>query len=83
MDSSACTACCGSAGRGETARTDHDSRSGPDGPGKNSGPIDDDTIDGDRAYIINAGEVLAHGEPQLLLDNPDVREIYLGHDFKM
>ena len=37
----------------------------------------------DRAYIINAGEVLAHGEPQLLLDNPDVREIYLGHDFKM
>ncbi|HBH36110.1 MAG TPA: LPS export ABC transporter ATP-binding protein [Gammaproteobacteria bacterium] len=37
----------------------------------------------DRAYIINSGEVLAHGEPQALLDNPDVREIYLGHDFQM
>lgn len=37
----------------------------------------------DRAYIINSGEVLAHGEPQLLLDNPDVREVYLGHDFHM
>ncbi len=37
----------------------------------------------DRAYIINAGEVLAHGEPQTLLNNPDVREVYLGHDFQM
>lgn len=37
----------------------------------------------DRAYIINEGAVLAHGEPQTLLDNPDVREIYLGHDFQM
>jgi lipopolysaccharide export system ATP-binding protein len=37
----------------------------------------------DRAYIINSGEVLAHGVPQLLLDNPDVREVYLGHDFHM
>ena len=37
----------------------------------------------DRAYIINEGEVLAHGKPQMLLDNPDVREVYLGHDFQM
>ncbi len=37
----------------------------------------------DRAYIINEGEVLAHGEPQALLNNPDVREVYLGHDFQM
>jgi lipopolysaccharide export system ATP-binding protein len=37
----------------------------------------------DRAYIINEGEVMAHGKPQALLDNPDVREVYLGHDFKM
>ncbi len=37
----------------------------------------------DRAYIINEGGVLAHGEPQTLLDNPDVRDVYLGHDFQM
>ena len=37
----------------------------------------------DRAYIINSGEVLAHGEPQLVLDNPDVREVYLGHAVHM
>ena len=37
----------------------------------------------DRAYIINEGEVLAHGKPQALLNNPDVREVYLGHDFQM
>ena len=37
----------------------------------------------DRAYIINEGEVLAHGVPQMLLNNPDVREVYLGHDFQM
>jgi lipopolysaccharide export system ATP-binding protein len=36
-----------------------------------------------RGYIINNGEVLARGEPRLLLDNPDVRDVYLGHDFRM
>ena len=36
-----------------------------------------------RGYIISNGEVLAQGEPQLLLDNPDVRDVYLGHDFRM
>lgn len=37
----------------------------------------------DRAYIINAGHVIAHGNPQHLLDNPNVREVYLGEHFTM
>jgi lipopolysaccharide export system ATP-binding protein len=36
-----------------------------------------------RGYIISNGEVLAEGEPQMLLDNPDVRDVYLGHNFRM
>ena len=36
-----------------------------------------------RGYIISNGEVLAEGKPQMLLDNPDVRDVYLGHDFRM
>jgi len=37
----------------------------------------------DRGYILNAGAVLAEGKPQALLENPKVREVYLGHDFKL
>jgi lipopolysaccharide export system ATP-binding protein len=37
----------------------------------------------DRAYIMNEGEVLAQGEPAMLLADPRVREVYLGHEFKM
>ncbi len=37
----------------------------------------------DRAYIVNEGEVLAEGNPQKILDNDQVREVYLGHDFRM
>jgi lipopolysaccharide export system ATP-binding protein len=37
----------------------------------------------DRAYILNAGAVLAEGKPQALLEDPRVREVYLGHDFKL
>jgi lipopolysaccharide export system ATP-binding protein len=37
----------------------------------------------DRAYIINAGQVIAHGNPQELLDNSEVREVYLGEHFTM
>ncbi len=37
----------------------------------------------DRAYIINDGHVIAHGSPQDLLQNSEVREVYLGHDFTM
>ncbi|OOY49460.1 LPS export ABC transporter ATP-binding protein [Solemya velum gill symbiont] len=37
----------------------------------------------DRAYIVSEGEVLAEGSPQKILDNDQVREVYLGHDFRM
>lgn len=36
-----------------------------------------------RAYIISAGNVLAQGEPGEILDNPEVRAVYLGENFRM
>jgi lipopolysaccharide export system ATP-binding protein len=37
----------------------------------------------DRAYILNEGTVLAQGAPAALLDNPDVRRVYLGEGFRL
>lgn len=37
----------------------------------------------DRAYILNQGRVLAHGPPAEILDNAQVREVYLGRDFRL
>jgi lipopolysaccharide export system ATP-binding protein len=37
----------------------------------------------DRAYILNEGAVLAQGKPDYLLDHAQVREVYLGHAFRM
>ena len=37
----------------------------------------------DRAYIISEGAVLAEGRPAEIVDNPDVRKVYLGEHFKM
>jgi lipopolysaccharide export system ATP-binding protein len=37
----------------------------------------------DRAYILNAGAVLAQGSPNDVLMNPDVRRVYLGSSFTM
>ena len=37
----------------------------------------------DRAYILNAGTVLAEGAPNDVLMNPDVRRVYLGSSFTM
>jgi lipopolysaccharide export system ATP-binding protein len=37
----------------------------------------------DRAYILNAGSVLAQGSPQEVLANPDVRRVYLGESFRL
>ena len=37
----------------------------------------------DRAYIVNEGRIIAEGEPQAILKNERVREVYLGHDFKL
>jgi lipopolysaccharide export system ATP-binding protein len=37
----------------------------------------------ERAYIMNAGEVIAQGKPDKLLENEQVRKVYLGEDFKL
>ncbi|QRM54010.1 LPS export ABC transporter ATP-binding protein [Sinorhizobium sp. BG8] len=37
----------------------------------------------DRAYIIHAGEVLTHGRANDIVDNPDVRRLYLGDNFSL
>ncbi len=36
-----------------------------------------------RGYIMNAGQVIASGDPDSLLNNQQVREVYLGHHFRM
>jgi lipopolysaccharide export system ATP-binding protein len=35
----------------------------------------------DRAYIMHAGSVLTHGNPQEIVDHVDVRRFYLGDQF--
>jgi len=37
----------------------------------------------DRAYIISDGSVLAEGTPEQIIDNPQVRKVYLGEHFRM
>jgi lipopolysaccharide export system ATP-binding protein len=37
----------------------------------------------DRAYIISEGSVLAEGEPAQIVDDPQVRRVYLGEHFRM
>jgi lipopolysaccharide export system ATP-binding protein len=37
----------------------------------------------DRAYIIYSGEVLMEGDPEDIVNNPDVRRLYLGEEFRM
>ncbi len=37
----------------------------------------------DRAYILNAGSVLAEGVPDTLLKDQKVRDIYLGQSFRL
>ena len=37
----------------------------------------------DRAYIISDGSVLAEGVPQDIVDNAQVRQVYLGEHFRM
>lgn len=34
------------------------------------------------AYIVDAGKMIAEGSPQAILEDPIVREVYLGKDFK-
>ena len=37
----------------------------------------------DRAYIISEGKVIADGSPTSLLQNAQVRSVYLGEDFRL
>ncbi|HIA09409.1 MAG TPA: LPS export ABC transporter ATP-binding protein [Chromatiaceae bacterium] len=37
----------------------------------------------DRAYIISEGQVIAEGNAETILADRQVRDVYLGHDFKM
>ena len=37
----------------------------------------------DRAYIISEGRVLAEGTPAAIVENADVRRVYLGEHFRM
>jgi len=36
-----------------------------------------------RAYILNEGMIIAQGTPEQILDNQQVREVYLGRDFRL
>jgi lipopolysaccharide export system ATP-binding protein len=37
----------------------------------------------ERAYIVSQGTVLTSGSADHILANPQVREVYLGQDFKL
>ena len=36
-----------------------------------------------RAYILSEGKIIADGQPDEILENDQVREVYLGHDFRL
>lgn len=37
----------------------------------------------ERAYIVSEGSIIAAGDAQAILSNPDVRRVYLGEQFKI
>ena len=37
----------------------------------------------DRAYILNDGKVIAEGNAQVIVHNPEVRKVYLGENFSL
>jgi lipopolysaccharide export system ATP-binding protein len=37
----------------------------------------------DHAYILNEGQVLAEGKPDTIVENDEVREVYLGRNFSL
>jgi lipopolysaccharide export system ATP-binding protein len=37
----------------------------------------------DRAYIVNKGEILCQGDTETILNNQDVRKVYLGQEFAL
>ncbi len=43
-----------------------------------------DTLDiCDRAYIVSAGQIIAAGDPRAILENEQVRSVYLGESFSL
>ena len=43
-----------------------------------------DTLDiCNKAYIINNGSIIAQGEPEMIVENPDVQKFYLGNNFRL
>ena len=37
----------------------------------------------DRAYILNNGRVITEGSAEDILEHREVRDVYLGHEFRM
>ena len=37
----------------------------------------------ERAYIVNAGRVIAEGDAEAVMDNAEVRKVYLGENFRL
>ncbi len=37
----------------------------------------------DRAYIVHSGAILMEGTPDEIVDNPEVRRLYLGQEFRL
>ena len=37
----------------------------------------------DRGYIVNEGKSIAYGTPDQILENKEVKKVYLGEDFRM
>jgi lipopolysaccharide export system ATP-binding protein len=37
----------------------------------------------DRAYILSGGKIIAEGEPAAILSDEQVRDVYLGRDFRL
>ena len=37
----------------------------------------------DRAYIVYSGQILTEGTPDDIVNDPDVRRLYLGQEFRM
>ena len=36
-----------------------------------------------RSYVVNQGEIICEGKPEIILNDPTVRDVYLGHDFQL
>ncbi|AKO45077.1 LPS export ABC transporter ATP-binding protein [[Haemophilus] ducreyi] len=36
-----------------------------------------------HAYIVGSGQMIANGTPEQILNNPDVKRVYLGDEFKL